>query len=151
MTSLTKTIVALVFGALIYGGAQAAAEYRPDYCPSRHDHRSHDASYYDYYEKDDYYRAGPYRGARSNDRYSRRDYRNYRGRARSRVVSRETFRTRWRARVVVVEEVYYTRSGREQLVCSVVVKGPEAYYVPHRRLRRLANRNCSRYARVQYL
>lgn len=149
MTSLTKSIIALLLGAGILGGAQAAAEYRPDYCPRDHDHRSHDASYYDYYPADDYYRAGSYRRGRADDRYYDRGYSR---RARSRVVNRITIPTRrWRARIVVVEEIYWTRSGREQLVCSVLARGPEAYYVPHRRLRRAANRNCSRYARIQYL
>ena len=165
MRNFTKTFVAFLFSACVYGGAQAAAEYRPSYCPERHDHRSHDANYYDYYDADDYYRSGPYRGSRDynrydnrrysdrryDDRYDKRRYRSRYSRPRSRVVNRQTYRTRYRARVVLVEEIYWTRSGREQLVCSVLAKGPEAYYVPRKRLRRIARRDCSRYARIQFL
>lgn len=150
-TVLPKAFVGLIMAIVFLGGAPAMAEYRPNYCPVAHDHRSHDASYYRYYDGDDYYRAGPYRGARSDDRYnSRGRYQGDRRRARSRVVHRDTFQTRWRARIIVVEEVYYTRSGREQLVCTVLARGPEARYVPRRRLNRVAQRNCSEYARVQY-
>ena len=158
MKSLFKAALALGLGIGVYGFAQASAEYRPDYCAVDHDHRSHNASYYDYYDADKYYRAGSYRGG-SNDRYDRRgryDDRYDRGgryqrRARSRVVHRETFRTRYRASIVLVEEIYWTRSGRKQLVCSVVAKGREAHLVPQRRMRRIANRGCSPRARVQYL
>ena len=157
MKSIIKAAFALVVGAGVYGIAPASADYKPDYCASDHDHRSHSASYYDYYDADKYYRAGSYRGARDYDRRDRRydrrgdRYDRYDRRARSRVVHRETFRTKYRARIVLVEEIYWTRSGREQLVCSVVVKGREAHYVPQRRLRRIANRGCSRHARVQFL
>ncbi len=171
MKSLLKAAFALVLGIGVYGFAPASASDRPDYCGIDHDHRSHNASYYNHYDGDKYSRAGSYRGSRDGyDRRGRRDgydndY-NRRGRyddgynrggrygrrhARSRVVHRETYRTRYRARITLVEEIYWTRSGREQLVCSIVVKGREAHYVPHRRLRRIANRGCSPRARVQYL
>ena len=171
MRTILKSVIAFTLGAGIFFAAQASADRRPDYCAIDHDHRSHSASYYKYYDADRYYRAGPYRANRRSDRYNdyddydrydrrgRRDRYDRRGRqgrygrhrARSRVVHRENFSTRYRARITLVEEVYYTRSGREQLVCSVVVKGPEADYVPNRRLRRIARRGCSQYARVQYL
>lgn len=166
MREFTKSIIVLFASAAAFGGAQAAAEYRPDCCDVDHDHRSHNASYYDYYDADNYYRAGPYRGAASykgqarrghndrryNDRrYNSRDYDSYDYKPRSRVVNRRTYRTRYNARIVLVEEIYYTKSGREQLVCSVLAKGRDAYYVPRRQLKRIANRGCSRYARIQYL
>ncbi len=161
MKSILKTFIALVMGAGVYGLAQASANDRPDYCAIDHDHRSHNASYYDYYDQDKYYRAGPYRSnsrgrynGRYNDRYNDghgRGGRYDRRRPRSRVVHRETYNTRYRARITLVEEIYWTRSGRRQLVCSVLVKGPEAYYVPHRRLKRIAQRDCSPRARIQYL
>ncbi len=155
MQSLIKYFVAFTFAAGAIGAVQASAEYRPDYCAIDHDHRSHSASYYDYYPEDNYYRASDYRGRddyRRRGRYDRGYRRGYeRRRARSRVVNRETYSTRYRARIVLVEEIYWTRSGREQLVCSIIVKGREAYYVPQRRLRRIANRDCSRRARIQYL
>jgi len=159
MHTILKSVIALTLGAGVFFAAQASADHRPAYCAIDHDHRSHHANYYDYYDADRYYRAGPYRGSRRSDRYD--DYDRYnrhdrrgrygRYRARSRVVNREHYPTRYRARITLVEEVYYTRSGREQLVCSVVVRGPQASYVSHRRLRRIARRGCSRYARVQYL
>ena len=152
MKSLLKATFALVLGLGVYGFSQASAEYRPDYCAIDHDHRSHNSSYYDYYDADKYYRAGSYRGSRDGyNRGSRYDDGYGRRRARSRVVHRETFRTQYRASIVLVEEIYWTRSGREQLVCSIVAKGREAHYVPQRRLRRIANRGCSPRARVQYL
>lgn len=161
MKTLLKVTFALILGLGIYGFSQASAEYRPDYCAIDHDHRSHNASYYNYYDKDKYYRAGSYRGSsdRYDDGYNRRgrydDGYDRRGRhqrrARSRVVHRQTYRTQYRARITLVEEIYWTRSGREQLVCSIVVKGREAHHVPQRRLRRIANQGCSRRARVQYL
>ncbi len=170
MKPLLKAAFALVIGIGVYGAAPASAEYRPDHCAVDHDHRSHTSSYYDYYDGDKYSRAGAYRGSRDNyDRRSRRDNydrRDRRGRyddrydrggrygrrhARSRVVNRETYRTQYRARITLVEEIYWTRSGRKQLVCSIIVRGREADYVPHRRLKRIANRDCSRRARIQYL
>ena len=164
MKSLVKYLVAFTAAAGAIGVAQASAEYRPDYCATDHDHRSHTSSYYDYYDEDKYYRAGEYRGSRDSynrggryddrrGRYDRgrRDRGYDRRRARSRVVNRETYSTRYNARIVLVEEIYWTRSGREQLVCSIVVKGRDAYYVPQKRLRRIANRDCSRRARIQYL
>ncbi len=157
MKTILKAFIALVMGAGAYGLAQTASAHQPDYCAIDHDHRSHNASYYDYYPKDNYYRAGPYRSnsrGYNNNRYDRRDdgygY-NRSHRARSRVVNRETYRTRWNARITLVEEVYWTRSGRRQLVCSVVVRGRDAYNVPHRRLERIANRDCPPRARIQYL
>ncbi len=148
MKACVKAILTLILAAGAIGFAQASAEYRPDYCARDHDHRSHDASYYNYYEADKYSRAGSYRstGRRNYDR----GYDNY-YRPRSEVVHRQTYNTRYRARINLVEEIYWTRSGRKQLVCSVLVKGPEAYYVTRKRLRRIARRDCSPRARIQYL
>ena len=157
MKTIVKSAVVFIVGMGLWAGAPAAAEYRPNYCATDHDHRSHDASYYDYYPADQYSRRGDYRSR--SDYRDRGRYRDRRGRyndydrrrPRSRVVHRENYSTRYRARITLVEEIYWTRSGREQLVCSIVVKGPEAYYVPERRLRRIARRDCSPRARVQYL
>ena len=155
MNSTIKIVIAASFSACLFAASQASASYQPDYCRTNHDHRSHDANYYDYYDKDEYYRAGDYRGNRSYRRdrsYNRghnRGYRRYR--PRSRVVFRREFPTRYDAYVVIVEEIYYTRSGREQLVCSAVAKGYDRRYISYKRMRRLANRHCSRRARIQYL
>lgn len=151
MKTITKTITAFITGFTMLAGANAVAEYRPDFCNLSHDHRQHDAQYYDYYPKDNYYRDTSYRGDNSyrRDTSYRRD--NRYSRPRSRVVNRETYSTRYRAKIVLVEEVYYTRSGRKQLVCSIVPKGPEAYYIKRQRLQRIANKGCSRYSRIQYL
>ena len=151
MQTIVKSAVVFFVGMGLWASAPAAAEYRPDYCALDHDHRSHNASYYDYYPEDQYSRRGAYRDRRGyRDRGGRYD--GYgRRRARSQVVHREKYNTRYRARITLVEEIYWTRSGREQLVCSIVVRGPEAYYVPQRRLRRIARRDCSPRARIQYL
>ena len=132
MKTIAKACVAFLLSACAIAGASASAEYRPDYCPVRHDHRSHDRNYYDYYPADNYY------GERR------------RRRSRGQVVYRETFPTRFQARIVVIERAFYGRGGGRQLVCNVKVRGPEAGYVPRRRLRRIANNHCSPRAFVQY-
>lgn len=154
MQALPKLCAALGAAAGMLLIAQTASAYdRPAYCPERHDHRSHSASYYDYYDADRYSRAGDYRRDRNYDRRDRRGryHRRYH-RPRSEVVFRRHINLRrFNAHVTVVEENYWTRSGRVQRVCSIVPKGRDAYYVPQRRLSRIANNHCSRYARVQYL
>lgn len=151
MNSILKTIITVALGVGVLGAAQASATSRPDYCPRDHDHRSHSPSYYDYYDSDRHYRSKPRRSSRRDyDRRYNRGYDDY-YRPRSKVVHRQTYQTRYRARIKLVEEIYWTRSGRKQLVCSVLVRGPDAYHVPHRRLRRIANRDCSPRARIQYL
>lgn len=76
-------------GLSALGVAPARAEHderewndsRPDSCSVDHDHRSHDRNYYDYYQKDSYYRADPgysssgrYGDTRYSDNYGRRDW-----------------------------------------------------------------------------
>ena len=165
MQGIRNLCVAAIAAGAAFMASQAAADYRPAYCPTDHDHRAHDANYYDYYDADRYYRAGNYRSDYRRDyRRDRRYYRDgrryrdrgYRGRRNYRSRSEVVFRRnidlrRYRAHVTVVEENYWTRSGRVQRVCSVVPKGPDAYHVPQRRLSKIARRNCSRYARIQYL
>lgn len=155
MQAIPKICAALIAAAGVFIATEAAAERRPAYCPSDHDHRAHDANYYDYYEADRYSRRGNYRRNHRYDHYNRYDrHRSRRGyrHPRSEVVFRRHINARrYDAYITVVEENYWTYSGRVQRVCSVLVRGPEAYYVPHRRLERAARRNCSRYARIQYL
>lgn len=162
MKTILKTMIAAIMGAAALGAGAAMA--KPAYCSHDHDHRSHAADYYDYYAADKYYRAGPYRdsgfsfsitfGDGYDDRYDRRDRRYDRGRRhgyrgdRGRIVKREVFQTRYRARIVLIEEVYRTRRG-PRLLCTVDARGPQARYVPKRRLHRIANRNCSRRAQVR--
>ncbi len=161
MKTTMKTLFAVLvgIGALGFAAANAKPSYhkKPSHCDVVHDHRSHDANYYDYYPHDRYFRAGPYRTSGlsisirgGNDRYERRDYygrRNgYRGQ-RARIVNRETYDTRYRARIVLTEEVVRTRRG-PRLVCNVNVRGPQAHYVSDRRVYRIARRECSRGARI---
>ncbi len=189
MKTLFKMIIAGAIGAITMAATSSAfANDRPDYCSIDHDHRSHNAKYYDYYDHDKYYRAGPYRSSgrnsgvsfsitfgdgyydddrhtdrrrsshhyndrRHSDRHNddRRDYRRgknhgYRGRE-GRIVNRQVFDTRHRARIVLIEEVVRTRRG-PRLVCSVEARGREAGYVSKRRMRRIANNNCSPRARI---
>ena len=165
MGSLRKFAAAVAFGLVASGAAAGAAQAadgdrqgryddrggRPDRCDDDHDHRAHDARYYDFYQHDRYYRAGPYRGSGVSvsiglgggysERYDRYD--RYDGpRGGSRVVRRETFRTSYRATIQLVEEVV-TRRGDRDLVCTVSVRGPDARYVRDRDVRRIAQRNCS--------
>lgn len=174
MNAVFKIFTALAAALFAVLAAQtAAANDRPDYCAIDHDHRSHSANYYDYYDGDRYSRAGDYRGGDYRDRdYRDTDYRNgdyrggrdhrrgrdrYRGdrygyRPRSEVVFRRDIDLRrYSAYVTVVEENYWTRSGRVQRVCSIVPKGRDAYHVPRRALSRIAHDNCSHRARIQYL
>lgn len=171
MQAIQKLCAALVAAAGVMIATEASADRRPAYCPQDHDHRAHHANYYDYYEADRYYRAGAYRPASRYDRYgnsrydrrydrrhNRRQYRDGRYgrrgyyRPRSEVVFRRNIDLRrFNAYVTVVEENYWTRSGRVQRVCSVVPKGRDAYNIPRRRLSRIAQNHCSRYARIQYL
>lgn len=173
MKTFTKLVAALVVGAGALGVTTAFADHderresryesaRPEYCAIDHDHRSHDANYYDYYPADKYYRAGPYRrtGMTLSVRIGDRGYRGgrhenyynrygYGGRYnRGRPVHREVYDTRFRARIVLTEEVNYSRRG-PRLICTVSVRGPEARYVPYGRLRRIAVRECSPRARIR--
>lgn len=172
MKHLFKALAAATLGLAALGVGAANAKPKPAYCDMDHDHRSHNASYYDHYDHDRYYRAGPYRNSgvsfsiRVGDRYDRYDRRGrydrydrydrrgrydrrrdgYRG-DRTRVVNREVYNTRYRARIVLIEEVVRTRRG-PRLVCTVKARGPEARYVSDRRMHRIANRDCSRRARI---
>lgn len=183
MKTLFRTMIAGAIGAITLVAASSAfASDKPAFCGIDHDHRSHNTSYYNYYDQDRYYRAGPYRSSRQssgvsfsitfgdgyssgrrygddhradhrdNDRrrYRRNKYRGknhgYRGRD-GRTVNRQVFDTRYRARIVLVEEVVRTRHG-PRLVCTVKARGQEAGYVSKRRMRRIANNNCSRRARI---
>ena len=153
--TLKNSLVAFVIGACTLGITSASADQRSG---------QYDRSYDNHYQEDQYSRGDSYRGSQKSssrgydDRrrsdnygYQGRNHRANYGRANSRVVYRKNYSTKYRAKITLVEEIYYTRSGREQLVCSIVAKGPEAYYIPKKRLRRIANRGCSKYARVQFL
>lgn len=74
--------------------------------------------------------------------------------------TRKVFQTRYRARVVLTEEIVRNQRSRNhrsrnrrgpRLVCTVEARGPQARYVPKRRLRRIARNNCSRRARVRII
>lgn len=60
-----KRAATLVAGGLagftVMVAVPANASDRPSFCNVVHDHRSHNTSYYKYYDADKYYRAGPYR------------------------------------------------------------------------------------------
>ena len=156
----------LIAGGLAIAALSAGAAWaKPAHCSHDHDHRSHAADYYNYYSADKYSRAGAYRNSGvslsisfgDNDRYDRRDRysdrsdrgrRNgYRGRE-GRIVNREVFDTRYRARIILTEEIVRTRRG-PSLICTVDARGPQARYVPKKRLRKVARRNCSHRAKVR--
>lgn len=169
MSRLFRLIAPVAAGLAALGLTAAAAEHRdrrPPHCAIDHDHRVHHHDYYDHHPHDRYYRAQPYAsgagvtvrfggpayGAHYRDgRYydGGRDYRRTRAHGGSRVVKRRVFDTRYRARIVLVEELFYSRRGRE-LVCTVSVRGPDARYVPWGRVRSIAARNCSYGAHIRY-
>lgn len=129
------------------------SDYRPDRCDDDHDHRRHDARYYDYYPADRYYRAGPYGGG-YDDRYDRGRGRGYDDRygydRGSRVIRRDVFNTRYRARIFLVEEEFYSRRGARR-ICTLDVRGPDKRYVPYGYVRSLANRACSRRSEIRII
>lgn len=158
-----KIIAAGIAGLFALGATAAFADHRPAFCDHDHDHRSHAANYYDHYPADKYYRAGRYResglsiSVRLGDdrydsyhrynRYDRGRRHGYRGRE-GRIVNREIYDTRYRARIVLTEEVVHSRRG-PRLVCTVRALGPQARFVPDRRLYRVAQRECSRRAQIR--
>ncbi len=171
MKNIIRIVLGAVVGVAALGATQASAS-GPAYYQTVDDKREYRGD--DYYERDDYKRSRAYRGDNYNryDRRSRGYYKNgvyydrrgdnyYRGRGYdrnrgydrrrrgSKVVSRSVIPARGRANIVVVEEIYYTRSGREQLICTVKTRGPDANYVPYDRVRRVARRCCSRYADIR--
>ncbi|NNE42323.1 MAG: hypothetical protein HKN14_15555 [Marinicaulis sp.] len=82
--------------------------------------------------------------ARNNQR-DRNDARRGDQRDRSK---RQVFQTRYRATIVLNENTVRSRRGFQK-VCTVNVRGPQARFVPKKRLRRIAINNCSRRASVR--
>lgn len=146
-SSALRWLAACMAAVLTLGFSAASADYRPPYCPEEHDHRAHNADYYDYY---------PVRGGnqyrdrdRYDDRYQGDRYNN--GYQQSRIVGRSVIPTRYRAEIVVIERVQ-TRGRRGGFrECTVSVRGPEARYVPYNKLQNVAYRNCSRNSVVRIL
>jgi len=177
MTKKIKKITIALTGALtgmmFLGVSSAAAFDRPDPCEYDHDHRSHSVNYYDYYKKDKYYRAGPYRGAgftisfgnrnyaksgyyrdgysdyrsRRGDRHRKKRYKRNRG---AKLVRSDYFRTKYDARILLTEKVFYNDYGKS-IVCSVKPVGYEAEYIPYKRLKRVAHKNCSYGSKIKIL
>lgn len=183
MGALKKTVAAIGFAVLAFGAASASADdkgrdgdrgyerdrggydargdRRPDRCDADHDHRSHDARYYDYYPADRYSRAGDYRrdGDRYDDRYDRDRGGRYDDRGRNddrygyggrRVVKSRVYDTRYRARIYLTEEEFGSRGGYRR-VCTLEVRGPERRYVNYGQVRRIASNECSRRAEIRIL
>ena len=169
MRNLIKPMIA---GAVAIATLSAGAAWaKPDPCRADHDHRSHASDYYNYYSADKYSRRGAYKQSGvtfsisfGDDNYDRRGRYDDRGRNRGRdyhhrndqrsrqgrVVNREVFDTRYRARIVLTEQVVHTRRG-PRLLCTVDARGPQARYVPNKRLRKVAKRNCSRRAEIRII
>lgn len=184
MGSLLKFVAAafVAFAALGFSAASAdGGRDRPERCDDDHDHRSHSATYYDYYDHDRYYRAGPYRGVsvtigagdrrgdwdrdrrwdddygygdryRDGDRYRGRDGR-YDDRYDHRR-SRVVYRQVFDTRYrarIVLVEQAFYSRRGEYRVCTVEARGPEARYVPRGQMRSIAARNCSRRSDIRIL
>ncbi len=134
---------AFIAGAVAFGAFGVTAANAEE-----HRHRDSAVSFSITVGDDRYHRHSRY------DRYDRYDRRHryygrrngYRG-YEARRVNREVFNTRYRARIVLTEDIIRTRRG-PRLVCNVTARGPEARYVSERRMWRVANRHCSRRARI---
>ncbi|MBY0422685.1 MAG: hypothetical protein K2Q06_10315 [Parvularculaceae bacterium] len=114
-----------------------ASGYRGDdrYGDRRGDDRRYDDRRYDDRRYDDGRYGGP------------RDPRWGGGYGGSRIVQQQRFPTRWRADIFLIERVEWRRGG-EEWTCVVTARGPEAGYVPHRHLRRVARDYCSRRSQI---
>lgn len=77
-----------------------------------------------------------------------------------RVVNTERYNTRYRAKIFVRTEIdrgprhryrgwRYARYYAPRATCTIAVRGPEARYVPQRRLERIARRECPARARIE--
>ena len=162
MKTIVKTVASGLLGLVVLG---AGAAYAGDDSDRRdNDRRGYKSEYYD--DRDERHRKSDRRrdgrvsltvrvgddGYYSDRRYRDGRYRDGDRRARrGRVVHREVYRTRYRARIVLIEEVRRGRNGYKRLVCTVRARGPEADYVSVRRMHRIANRDCSRRARIRVL
>lgn len=155
----------------VFNITSADAKSRPAYCPTLHDHRVHDADYYSYYPRagtaykkhkktSRHYHYGhdhkkhQYKNQHKNrDHYYKDKGHNYKShyngykKRPNRIVSRTALDTRYRARIIVQEEIVYGKK-RKRLICTVKTRGPEAAYIPYRRLKRVAYNYCSPRARV---
>lgn len=66
----------------------------------------------------------------------------------NRVVNRRVIGTRYRARIIVEEKIVRNRRGAN-LICTVSTRGKGSANISYKRLKRVANNNCSRRARVK--
>lgn len=161
MKTYMRAFIAGVVAIGAFGVTAASADQNHKRSASHsadHDRRGHHGEYGKKHSRDHNSHAGSRRDSGLNisvtfsgDRYAHRSRYNgrrngYRG-SEARRVNREVFQTRYRARIVLTEDVVRTRRG-PRLVCNVTARGPEARYVSDRRMRRIANRNCSRRARI---
>ncbi|NNE40595.1 MAG: hypothetical protein HKN14_06715 [Marinicaulis sp.] len=86
--------------------------------------------------------------ANSRRDYNARDSRSDRSRDYRRSQTRKVFNTRYRATIVLTESYLSGRRGGRQ-VCTVTVRGPQARYIPKKKVRRIAKNNCSRWAKIR--
>ena len=155
---IAATIVGVVtLGVSGLGISSASANNRPNYCPTDHDHRSHNVDYYNYYSADRYSRnsrsglsitISSNNRATNNRANNRSSYDRRANRGGSKVVKRKSFNTRYNARVLLEERIVYGRRSNN-LICTLSVRGRDAGYVTNRKLRRIANNNCSRRASIR--
>ncbi len=148
MKKFLKPLIAagLAVSALGFGAASAAPDRHPE------QRRDSGVSFSISISDRDHDRRGRYnRYDRYDDRGRRNGYRgDHRGRGGGRLVNREVYDTRYRARIVLTERVVRTRHG-QRLLCTVDARGPQARYVPNRRLHRIARRECSRRAEIRII
>ena len=135
MHMISKLIAAGAAGLIALGMASAIA--RSD----RDDRSDRNATSFSYQVNDE---------NRRNTRKTRRSWRQDNYVNPDQVVNRRTYFTQYEARIVLTESLVRTRIG-PGLVCTVEARGPEADYISKRRLRRLANNDCSRRSRIRIL
>lgn len=158
MNIFHKAAIAGATGLLALGLSVASAkDYRSDDCVYDQNRRGNAEYCNERDRSDQYYRGDRDQKSRaqfsvqisSGDYYSKRPARYYD--RDNRVLRRLSFDTRHRARIVLTEEIRYNRRGRARLVCTVRARGPERDYVSIRRMNRIADRECSRRARIRVL
>ena len=167
MKTFIKPIAAGLAGLMVFGFSAASANSKSDHRADNNDRRSQAVNTNSGVKKDRNNRANSQKSSGvslsirvstgNNNAYrqrantSHRAYYGQNNKYRSRIIRQETYSTKYRARILLTEEVRRGRKGKNRLVCTVSARGPEQGYVSKRRLNRIADRDCSRRARINVL
>lgn len=165
MNKLLKTFTAGIMGVAALGMTAALAQSKSDQRRGERDNRSQQTQNHDKFKDEQIVRGSFDTRTRSgatvsitfgnanngkSTRYKDNVYYDNGYRAnRRRIVNRKVIPTRFKAQVVVKEEIVRKGRRRANLVCTVTPRGPEADYVPYKRLKRIAKNHCSYKSRVK--